>query len=153
MNAECYCETLQKLRWTSQNMRRGILRAGVVLLHYNVGHILLEDQNMSCKGSAGMYLIIHLIARTSRPLIFIFSYSSRNFCPVSLRVFRITKRRRSVSLSGSNPTRQNSTTQGYKSWSHGMRNFSLLEVNKLKITRPLLYLLQKIFPVNWGLFL
>ena len=33
---------------------------------------------------------------------------------------------------GYNPRRQISTTQGYKSWSHGVANFSVLEVNMLK---------------------
>ena len=34
-NAERYCETLQKLRRVIQNKRRGIVSAGVVLLHDN----------------------------------------------------------------------------------------------------------------------
>ena len=37
-----------------------------------------------------------------------------------------------MSHSGSNPRRQTSTTQGYKSWSHGMTNVSIPEVNMLK---------------------
>ena len=38
----------------------------------------------------------------------------------------------SVAYSGSNPRQQTSTTQGYKCWSHGMTNVSILEVNRLK---------------------
>ena len=34
--------------------------------------------------------------------------------------------------SGSNPRRQTSTTQGYKCWSHGVKNVSIPEVNMLK---------------------
>ena len=37
-----------------------------------------------------------------------------------------------MSHSGSNPRRQTSTTQGYKSWSHGVTNSSIQEVNMLK---------------------
>ena len=37
-----------------------------------------------------------------------------------------------MSQGGTNPRRQTSTTQGYKSWSHGMTNFSIPEVNMLK---------------------
>ena len=37
-----------------------------------------------------------------------------------------------MSHSGYNPRRQTSTTQGYKSWSHGMTNVSIQEVNMLK---------------------
>ena len=37
-----------------------------------------------------------------------------------------------MSHSGSNPRRQAPTTQGYKSWSHGMKNVSIQEMNMLK---------------------
>ena len=43
----------------------------------------------------GCLIIIHPIARTSRPVTSIFSYTSRNFCAVS--VFRLTERRKRVS--------------------------------------------------------
>ena len=36
-----------------------------------------------------------------------------------------------MSHNGSNPRRQISTTQGYKRWSHGMKNVSVPEVNIL----------------------
>ena len=62
-------------------------------------------------------------------MISIFSYTSRNYCQVIVNVLRMTERRRWVSHSGSNPRRQTSTTQGYKSWSHGMTNVSIPEVN------------------------
>ena len=59
------------------------------------GHTRLDGQHISCKNSAGRCLIIiHRISRTSRPVISIFSYTSRNSCPVSVSVFRMTKRRR-----------------------------------------------------------
>ena len=51
-----------------------------------LGHTRIDGQHISCRSSAGRYLIIHPIARTSRPVISIFCYASRNSCPV--RVFR-----------------------------------------------------------------
>ena len=86
------------------------------------GHTRLDGQRISCSSSGRCLVIIHPIVRTSRPPIFIFSYISRNSCPDSVSVFRTTKRRRWVSHSGSNPRRQISTTQEYKSCSHGMIN-------------------------------
>ena len=59
------------------------------------GHIQINGQHISCRSSAGRCsIIVHPIARTSRLVISIFSYPSRNSCPVSVRVFRITERRR-----------------------------------------------------------
>ena len=56
------------------------------------GHIRLDGQHISLRNSAGMCLtIIHPIVRTSRPVISIFSYSSRNSCPVSISVFGMTE--------------------------------------------------------------
>ena len=49
---------------------------------------------------------------TSCPVISIFSYTSRNFCPVIVSIFRMIERRRWVSHSGSNPRWQTYTTQG-----------------------------------------
>ena len=43
-----------------------------------------------------------------------------------------TGRETEMSHSGSNPRLQKSTTQGYKSWSHGTTNVSIPEVNMLK---------------------
>ena len=65
-------------------------------------------------------------------LWYIFSYTSWNSCPVSVSVFRMTERRKWASHSGSNPRRQTSAREGYKSWSHGMTNVSILEANMLK---------------------
>ena len=87
---------------------------------------------LSCRSSSGRCLIIHPIAQTSHPVISIFSHTSRNSCLVNVSVFRMTERWICVSHSGSNSKRQTSTTQGYKSWSHGMTNVSILEVNMLK---------------------
>ena len=62
------------------------------------GHTRLDGQHISWRSSAGRCLIIiHTIARTSRPVISIFSYTSRNSCTVSIRVFRMTERERWVS--------------------------------------------------------
>ena len=58
------------------------------------GHTQLDSQHTSCRCSAGRRLIINPIARTSHSVISIFSYTSRNSCPVSLNVFRMTERRR-----------------------------------------------------------
>ena len=109
-----------------------MLSASVVLLHNNArphtswrfAHLLQEF--------TGRCLIIHSIAQTLHPVISIFSYIPRNSCPVSVSIFRVTERRRWVSHSGCNPRFQTSTTQGYKSWSHGMTNVSIPGVNMLK---------------------
>lgn len=37
LNAASYCETLERLRLTSQRQRHGLLTTGVLLLHDNVG--------------------------------------------------------------------------------------------------------------------
>ena len=76
----------------------------------------------------------------------------RNFYPlfqnsyiINIKRVEICKRTlntRRVRHSGSNPRRQISTTQGYKIWSHGMTNVSILEMNMLKIAQHLLYLFQ-----------
>ena len=55
------------------------------------GHTRLDGQNISCRSSAGWCLIIiDPIARTSGPVISIFSYTSIN----SVSVFRMTEARR-----------------------------------------------------------
>ena len=55
------------------------------------GHAQLDGQHISCRTSAGLCLIvIHSLARNSRSMIFIFSYTSWNSCAVSVSVFRMT---------------------------------------------------------------
>ena len=54
-----------------------------------------------------------------------------------------------MSHSGSNSRRQTSTTQGYRSWSHGIVNVSIPEVNMLKNSSTLAVSV----PINWVLFL
>ena len=51
-----------------------------------LGHARLDGQHISCRSSAGRYLMIYSIARTSRTEISIFSYTS---CPVSISIFRM----------------------------------------------------------------
>ena len=51
---------------------------------------------------------------------------------------------------GSNPRRQTSTTQGYKSWSHGMTNVSIPEVNMLKSSSKLAVSVPLYLSVNLG---
>ena len=80
---------------------------------------------------------------TSCPVISIFSYTSRNSCPVIVSIFRMIERRRWVSHSGSNPRQQTYTTQGHKRWSHGMTNISIPDMNMLQnssILTVILYL-------------
>ena len=78
-------------------------------------HTSLDGQHISSRSSTWRYLIIvHPVARMSRPEISIFSHISRNSCPVSVSVFRMTERGRWMSHSGSNPRRQTSTTQHTK---------------------------------------
>ena len=59
-----------------------------------LGHTRLDCQHISCRSSAGRCLFMYHIVRVSRPVIFFFSYASRNSNPVS--VFRMTWRRRWV---------------------------------------------------------
>ena len=101
---------------------------GVVLLHnITLGNTWLDGQHISCRSSAGRCLIIQLFARSSRPVISIFSYTSRNSCSVNVSVYRMTEAEITVTQwSQSRP--QTSTTQGYKSWSHVMTNVLVPEV-------------------------
>ena len=71
----------------------------------------------------------HLPHIHSHPAISIISYNSRNSCPISISEWQ---RGGDECHSSSNLRRQSSTTQGYKSWSHGMTNISIPEVNMLK---------------------
>ena len=105
------------------------------------GHTRLDGQHISCRGSSGRYLIIRRIARTSRPVISVFSYTSRNFCPVIVSVFRMTERRRWLSQWFQSQAAEFYDSR-YKSWSHGMANISISEMNILKTAQHLLYLSQ-----------
>ena len=80
------------------------------------GHTRLDCQHLSNRGLAGKCLFtIHSIARTSHPVISIFSYTSRNSCLVGVSGGG------DECDSGSNPRRQTSKT-----------NVSIPEVNMLK---------------------
>ena len=92
-----------------------------------LGHTHLHCEHTSCRSSGGRCLIIHPIARTSRPGISTFSYTSRNSSPVGVRAFGMTERRKWVSN-----RRQTSKTQEYRGWNYGMTNVSIPEVNMLK---------------------
>ena len=62
------------------------------------GHTRLDGQHISCRSSAERCVItIHRMTRSSGPEIPIFSYTSRNSCPVSISVFRMTEKRRWMS--------------------------------------------------------
>ena len=75
------------------------------------GHTRLARQHISRRSSAGRCLIvIHPIARTSRPVISIFPYTSRNSYPVSFSVFRMTNE----CYIYSNTRRQTSASQDTK---------------------------------------
>ena len=54
------------------------------------GYTSLDGQHISYRSSAGRSLIIHPLALTSRPVISIVSYNSRNSCPVNVNFFRMT---------------------------------------------------------------
>ena len=123
---------LQKLRRSFQNKWRGMLNTGVVLLHDNaVPHTARRPTHL--QGFSWRCLIIHHIARISRPAIFIFSYTSRNSCPINISVFRMTERR-SVAQWFQSQART-STTPGYKSWSHGMKKSQFWRLNVEKIAQ------------------
>ena len=96
------------------------------------GHTRLDGQLVSCRSSAGRCLIIiHPIAWTSCPVIAIFSYTSRNFCPDSISVFKITEWQRWVSQSFQSQVADFYDIR-YKSWSQNMTNVLILKVNMLK---------------------
>ena len=59
-----------------------------------LGNTRLDGLHNCCRSKARRCLIIHPIARISRPVLSIFSYKSRNSCPVSVNVSRMTERRR-----------------------------------------------------------
>ena len=95
------------------------------------GHTRLDGQHI-CRSSAGRCLImIHPIARTSCPVIYIFSYISRNSCPVSVSVFSMTERRVWM-LQCFLSQAADFYDAGYKSWPYGMTNVSIPEMNMLK---------------------
>ena len=79
---------------------------------------------------------------------FHFFYTSRNSCPVKDSVFRMTERRRWVSEWFQSQAAEFYDT-GYKSWSHGMTNISILVVSVLKNSSTL----AASIPINWVLFL
>ena len=83
------------------------------------------DSQHIFRSSAGRCLIIHPIAWTSRPVIFIFSYTSRNSCPVSVSVLRMTETEMSVTEWFQSQAVDFYGT-GYKSWSHGITNVLIL---------------------------
>ena len=55
-----------------------------------------------------------------------------------------------MSNRGCYPRWQTSTTQGYKSWSHGMTNVSILEVNMLRNSSTLAVSLPINFSIKLG---
>ena len=75
-----------------QNKRRGILVSVLSCCTIMFGHTRIDGHHI-CMNSSGMCLIIHSIAQTSRPLISIFSNTSKNSYPVSISVFRIHRGR------------------------------------------------------------
>ena len=78
--------------WLSSSGQAGV----AVVLQASNRHTRLDGQHISWRSSVGRCLIIiHSIARTSPPVISIFSYTSRNSYLVS--VFRMTERQRWVS--------------------------------------------------------
>ena len=101
-------------------------------LYQVYGHTQLDGQHIFCRSLTGRCLIIpHPLTWTSRPVISIFSYTSRNSCPVSISSFRMTERQKWVSQWFQSQA-SDFYDIGYKSWSNGMTNVSILEVNMLK---------------------
>ena len=100
-------------------------------LYQLYGHTRFDGQHISWRSSAGRCLIIHPIARTSRPVMSIFSYISRNSCPDIVSVYRMAEKRRWVSQ-WSQYQMADFYDIGYKSWSYDMTNVLIPEVNMLK---------------------
>ena len=91
VDAERYCGPLKKLQRAIQNKRRGILVLVLFCCTITFGHTRHYGQQI-CRSPVERCLITQHIALTSRLMIPIFSYTSRNSCPVS--VFRMTERQR-----------------------------------------------------------
>ena len=122
VNAECYCKTLQKLWRAIQNKRCRRLSASVVLLNDNAR--------------------LHT-ARQSIHLLLEFTWEVLNHaCPVSVNIFRMTKKQRWVSHSGYNPRRQTSKTQGTKVSPTVWQMCQFRRLICWKIAQHLLYLFQ-----------
>ena len=99
-------------------------------------HIRLDDQHISCRSSAGRCLtIIHSKAWALHPVISIFSYTSRNSCLVSISIFRMTEAEMSVTQWFQSQAADFYDT-GYESWSYGMVNVSIPEINT--VIKPIL---------------
>ena len=117
------------------------------------GHTWFDGQHNSCISSAGRYIIIfHHISRTSRPVIYTFSYTSKNSCPVSVNVFRLTDRRRWV-LQWFESQAADFCDSGYKRLSHGMTKILIPEVNMHKNSSILPVPASINLSINWVLFL
>ena len=62
-------------------------------------HTRLDGQHISCRSTAGRGLIItQPLARTSRPVISIFFYTSINYCLVTVGVFRDKEAEMSITV-------------------------------------------------------
>ena len=90
------CEVRSVIKFLKYKWR-GMLSAGVVLCTITLGHTRIDGQHISYRSSAGNFSIIRIIARISFPVICIFSCASKNSCPVSVSVFRMAEKWRSVS--------------------------------------------------------
>ena len=115
------------------------------------GQTRLDGQHISCRSYARKCLIIiHPMALTSRPVVSIFSYTSRNSCLVSVSIFRMTERRDECH-SGFNPRRQSSMTKYTKV---GPTVWQMSQFRRWicwKIAQHLLYLFQRIHLFHWGI--
>ena len=76
---------------------------------------------------------IHLIARTSRPVIFIF-FAPQKFLPDQRQRFQ-NDREEEMSVTVVPIQAEDFYDAGYKSWSHGMTNVSIPEVYMLKVAQ------------------
>ena len=111
-------------------MHRASCRSKIIVNF--ASYTLLDGQHLSGRSSAGRCLIIiHSIVRTSHLEISIIPYTSINSWPVKFSVFRMTERRTWV-LQWFQSQAAEFYNTGYKSWSHGMTNVSIPEVNMLK---------------------
>ena len=92
MNAERYCETLQKLRWAIQKKWRGLLNAGVVQLHGNARPHSVRRSTYLLQKFSWEVFNHPPYSPDLTPSDFHFYYISRNSCPVSVSVLRMTER-------------------------------------------------------------
>ena len=131
VNAERYCETLQKLRWAVQNKRRGILSAGVVFLLDNAWpHTARRSKHLLQEFSWKMFN--HLpYSLDLAPNDFHLFLHLKKFLSGQLHRFQNNRKEDMFATQWFQSQASDFYDTGIQIWSHGMTNISVPEVNML----------------------